>query len=127
MHMVQIFYALIALVVSVTQPAFATASSSLRAGNDAIILSPKVFVFNENTQAEIVAVLPTDVTDVVIASLSWTDNTGNRRAEIEIVNIIYNEDINSVFFETKQWLPYTLSGEVVSLPILLKNATLKFL
>ena len=105
----------------------ANANGGVLVSNDALILSPKIFVFSDATLAKHLEDSPTILHDTVIASLSWTDNTGDKRAKIEITNITYNENKNSMIFETKQWLPYTLSGEVVSLPIVLKNARIKLL
>tara|TARA_A100001011_G_C14087039_1_gene746934 strand:- start:41 stop:409 length:369 start_codon:yes stop_codon:yes gene_type:complete len=116
---------LIAALLVITQASFASATDEAIADKDAIILSPKVFVFSGNTQFKLLKNIPKDIGNGIIASLSWTGNTGDQRAKIEIVNIAYNEDKGSVVFETKQWLPYTLSGEVVSLPVVLKNAKLK--
>ena len=115
----------IASLLIITQTSFAKASDRVLLGNDAMILSPKVFVLAESTQAEEVAVLPTNVSDGIIATLSWTDNNIHRSAKIEVVNITHIEEKSSVVFVTKQWLPYILSGEVLSLPILLTNAKLK--
>ena len=117
---------LITLLLFITQTSFVKASDMVLFGNDALILSPSVFVLAENTQAEEVAILSSDLSDGIIATLSWTDNNVDRRAKIEIVNITHSEDKSSVVFVTKQWLPYTLSGEVLSLPVLLTNAKLKF-
>lgn len=111
----------------IMQTSFANASGRFLTSNDALILSPKVFVFNEITLTKPLEVLPAILNDTVIASLSWTDDSGDKWAEIEIVNITHNEDKNTVIVETKQWLPYTLSGEVMSLPVVLKNAKLKLL
>ena len=109
------------------QTSFANASGRFLTSNDALILSPKVFVFNEITLTKPLEVLPAILNDTFIASLSWTDDSGDKWAKIEIVNITHNEDKNTVIVETKQWLPYTLSGEVMSLPVVLKNAKLKLL
>ena len=111
----------------ITQASFANASDRVHVSSDALILSPKVFVFSESKLTGALEVLPTILNETVIASLSWTDNTGYKRAKIEIVNITRNEHKNTMIFETKQWLPYTLSGEVVSLPVVLKNAKIKLL
>ena len=116
----------IALLLFITQTSFVKASDMVLFGNDALILSPSVFVLAENTQAEEVAILSSDLSDGIIATLSWTDNNVDRRAKIEIVNITNSEEKSSVVIVTKQWLPYTLSGEVLSLPVLLTNAKLKF-
>ena len=117
---------LITLLLFITQTSFVKASDMALFGNDALILSPSVFVLAENTLAEEVAILSSDLSDGIIATLSWTDNNVHRRAKIEIVNITHSEEKSSVVFVTKQWLPYTLSGEVLSLPVLLTNAKLKF-
>ena len=109
------------------QTSFANASDRVHVSNEAVILSPKVFVSSRSTLAKPLEVLPTTSNDTVIASLSWTDSTGRKSAKIEIVNITHSEHKNIMIFETKQWLPYTLSGEVVSLPIVLKNAKIKLL
>ena len=106
---------------------YASASDRVQDTNAVLILSPKVFVLNEAKLAKPIEFQATIPNDTLIASLSWTDNTGDKRAKIEIVNITFNEDKNSIIFETKQWLPYTLSGEVVSLPVVLKNAKIEFL
>ena len=111
----------------ITHTSLANASDSVHVSNDAIILSPKVFVSSESTLAKPLEVFPTILNETVIALLSWTDNTGDKLAKIEIVNITHNEHKNTMIFETKQWLPYTLSGEVVSLPVVLKNAKIKLL
>ena len=118
----------VALLV-ITQTSFsnanANASGRVLVSNDALILSPKVFVFSERALEKPLEVLPITLNETVLASLSWTDNTGDKRAKIEIVNITYNEEKSTIIFETKQWLPYTLSGEVVSLPVVLENAKIK--
>lgn len=111
----------------IAQISYASASDGVQDSNDVLILSPKVFVLNEAKLVNPVDFQPLILNDTLIASLSWTDNTGDKRAKIEIVNITFNEDKNSIIFETKQWLPYTLSGEVVSLPVVLKNAKIEFL
>lgn len=111
----------------IAQLSYASASDGVQDSNDVLILSPKVFVLNEAKLVNPVDFQPLILNDTLIASLSWTDNTGDKRAKIEIVNITFNEDKNSIIFETKQWLPYTLSGEVVSLPVVLKNAKIEFL
>lgn len=117
---------LIAALV-ITQTSFANAGGKLLVGSDALILSPKIFVLSEGAVAEPLEILPTVLNNTLIASLSWTDDTGAKRATIEIVNITHNEDKDTMIFETKQWLPYTLSGEVVTLPVVLKNAKIKLL
>lgn len=111
----------------IAQISYASASDGVQDSNDVLILSPKVFVLKEAKLVNPVDFQPLILNDTLIASLSWTDNTGDKRAKIEIVNITFNEDKNSIIFETKQWLPYTLSGEVVSLPVVLKNAKIEFL
>ena len=111
----------------ITQISFANASDRVYVSNDALILSPKVFVSSKSTLAKPLEVFPTILNETVIALLSWTDNTGDKLAKIEIVNITHNEHKNTMIFETKQWLPYTLSGEVVSLPVVLKNAKINLL
>lgn len=116
----------VALLI-IAQTCFANASDQVHVRNDALILSPKVFVLQKGTLAKPLEALPIFLNETIIAALSWTDNTGEKRAKIEIVNITYNETNNSMIIETKQWLPYTLSGEVVSLPVVLKNAKIRFL
>lgn len=123
-HMIKILS--FALLV-IAQTSYANESYSAHVKGDALILSPKVFVINEDKLARPFEFLQKIFNDTVIATLSWTDNTGNKRAKIEIVNVTYNDEKNNMIFETKQWLPYTLSGEVVTLPVLLKNAKIKFL
>ena len=121
---------ILSVALLVTMQAFfanANATGGVFVSNDALILSPKVFVFSGSTLAKPLEGSPTILNDTVIASLSWTDNTGDKRAKIEITNITYNENENSMIFETKEWLPYTLSGEVVGFPIVLKNARIKLL
>ena len=109
------------------QMSYASASDGLQEINDGLILSPKVFVLNEANLVKPFDFQPSKLNNTVIASLSWTDSTGDKHAKIEIINITYNGDKTSFIFETKQWLPYTLSGEVVSLPVVLKNAKIEFL
>lgn len=111
----------------IAKTSYANESDSAHVTSNALILSPKVFVLHEYKLAGPFEVLPKIFNDTVIATLSWTDNTGDKRAKIEIVNITYSDENNNMIFETKQWLPYTLSGEVVTLPVLLKNVKVKFL
>ena len=112
-------------LLAIMHTSFANALDRVHVRNSAIILSPTVLVSSESTLAKPLEVLPTTLNDTFIALLSWTDNTGDKLAEIEIVNITHNEHKNTMIFETKQWLHYTLSGEVVSLPVVLKNAKIK--
>ena len=111
----------------IAQISYASASDGVQDSNDVLILSPKVFVLNEANLVKPFDFQPSKLNNTVIASLSWTDSTGDKHAKIEIINITYNGDKTSFIIETKQWLPYTLSGEVVSLPVALKNAKIEFL
>ena len=97
-----------AALLVILQASFASATDVVTADKNALILSPKIFVFSGDTQFKLLENIPKDIGDGIIASLSWTDNTGDQRAKIEIVNIAYSEDKSSVVFETKQWLLYTL-------------------
>ena len=111
----------------IAQISYASASDGVQDSNDVLILSPKVFVLNAANLVKPFDFQPSKLNNTVIASLSWTDSTGDKHAKIEIINITYNGDETSFIIETKQWLPYTLSGEVVSLPVVLKNAKIEFL
>ncbi len=117
----------ITALLFITQVTFASAADRVLNDDNVLILSPKVFVFTKDTKLNRFEILPKDARYGVKAWLSWTDNTGSRKAKIEIVKMTYSEDKGHLIFETKQWLPYTLSGEVVSLPVVLKNAELRLL
>ena len=111
----------------IAQTSHANENDNVHVTNDALILSPKVFILNEDKLTGPLEDLPKILNGTASATLSWTDNTGDKHAKIEIVSITYNEEKTSLIFETKQWLPYTLSGEVITLPVVLRNAKVNFL
>jgi len=118
---------LTAAFLIIMQTSFANATGVRQIDTHALIISPKVFVLSKHKQLKHLEILIAGASDGIVASLKWTDNAGDRSATIEIVNISFSQDKSSLVFQTKQWLPYTLSGEVVSLPVILKNAQLKLL
>ena len=110
-----------------------TQSSSLSSSElnftfkNAVILSPKIMIVNEgDTHGELQNWID-DSNKGMTISLSWTDKAGHRSAKVELINIIYNREKRKIILESREWLPYTLSGDIVGLPVVLQNVSLTFL
>ena len=93
----------------------------------AVIISPNTLIIRDTKSIGKLESLINKEQKVVTVSLSWTESAGHRTAEVEIVSVIYNRKEKEIVLETKQWLPYTLSGEVISLPVVLNNINIQIL
>ena len=93
----------------------------------AVIVSPNTLIINDINSIGNLESLINKKQKVVTIYLSWTESEGHRAAEIEIVSAIYNRKEKKIVLETKQWLPYTLSGEVIGLPVVLNNINIQIL
>ena len=93
----------------------------------AVIVSPNTLIINDINSVGKLESLINEKQKVVTIYLSWTESEGHRAAEIEIVSAVYNRKGKKIVLETKQWLPYTLSGEVISLPVVLNNINIQIL
>ena len=93
----------------------------------AVIVSPKTLIINDINSVGKLESLMNEKQKVVTIYLSWTESKGHRTAEIEIVSAIYNRKEKKIVLQTRQWLPYTLSGEVIGLPVVLNNINIQIL
>lgn len=93
----------------------------------AVIVSPNTLIINDINSVGKLESLMNEKQKVVTIYLSWTESKGHRTAEIEIVSAIYNRKEKKIVLQTRQWLPYTLSGEVIGLPVVLNNINIQIL
>ena len=93
----------------------------------AVIVSPNTLIINDINSVGKLESLMNEKQKVVTIYLSWTESEGHRTAEIEIVSAIFNRKEKKIVLETRQWLPYTLSGEVIGLPVVLNNINIQIL
>ena len=93
----------------------------------AVIVSPNTLIINDINSVGKLESLMNEKQKVVTIYLSWTESKGHRTAEIEIVSAIYNRKEKKIILQTRQWLPYTLSGEVIGLPVVLNNINIQIL
>ena len=93
----------------------------------AVIVSPNTLIINDINSVGKLESLINEKQKVVTIYLSWTESKGHRTAEIEIVSAIYNRKEKKIVLQTRQWLPYTLSGEVIGLPVVLNNINIQIL
>ena len=93
----------------------------------AVIVSPNTLIINDINSVGKLESLMNEKQKMVTIYLSWTESKGHRTAEIEIVSAIYNRKEKKIILQTRQWLPYTLSGEVIGLPVVLNNINIQIL
>ena len=93
----------------------------------AVIVSPNTLIINDINSVGKLESMMNEKQKVVTIYLSWTESKGHRTAEIEIVSAIYNRKEKKIILQTRQWLPYTLSGEVIGLPVVLNNINIQIL
>ena len=93
----------------------------------AVIVSPNTLIINDINSVGKLESLMNEKQKVVTIYLSWTESKGHRTAEIEIVSAIYNRKEKKIVLQTRQWLPYTLSGEVIGLPVVLNDINIQIL
>ena len=95
--------------------------------NNAMIVSPNVLIIKGDGGSRNLKDLTSKANNIFTVALSWTDSAGHRSAKVEIVSVIYDRVRKQTVLKTRQWLPYTLSGEIVSLPVVLNNVNMTIL